>query len=81
MESGMNQGQVCPFEPKLCQDVATGSRNPLEPLRTPKTHKNQKKINEFSISPPPTLPPWAPYPNWCLYPIYVMTTSVADKRG
>ena len=34
MEYGMNQGLVCPFGLQLCQDVATGSRNPLEPLRT-----------------------------------------------
>ena len=48
MKSGMNQGQVCPFEPKLCQNVATGSRNPLEPLRTLKTTQNQQ-IGEFQI--------------------------------
>ena len=35
MESGMNQGQVRPFAPELCRNVATASRNPLEPLRIP----------------------------------------------
>ena len=57
MESGMKQGQVCPFEPKLCQDVATGSRNPLEPLRTPKTIKNQKSHKISYFRPPSPLGP------------------------
>ena len=56
---GMNQGLVCPFGLKLCQNVATGSRNPLECLRTPKTVEN-KKINDFSIFPPSPLSPLIP---------------------
>ena len=51
MEYGMNQGLVCPFEPKLCQDVATASPNPLECLRTLKTIQNQKNPR-FLIFPP-----------------------------
>ena len=31
----MNQVEVCSFEPKFCQNVATASRNPLDPLWTP----------------------------------------------
>mgnify|MGYP003331628156 CR=1 FL=1 len=44
MEYGMNQGLVCPFGLKLCQDVATASPNPLERLQTLKTTKNQKNL-------------------------------------
>ena len=46
----MNRGLVCLFGLKLCQNVATGSANPLEPLRTPKTPRN-KKISDFLIFP------------------------------
>ena len=58
MQSGVNQGQVCPFEPKLCQNVATASRTPLEPLLTSQTHKNQKlqKIKIFLFTPFPFIP-------------------------
>ena len=57
MEYGMNQGLVCLFGLKLCQDVATGSPNPLEPFPTPKTPKNRKnpRISDFSPLPPPPL--------------------------
>ena len=57
MEYGMNQGLVCPFGLKLCQDVATGSPNPLEPLRTFKTPKNRKNPRFSYFSPPPPIPP------------------------
>ena len=57
MEYGMNQGLVCPFGLKLCQDVATGSPNPLEPLQTPKTPKNRKNPRFFDFPPPPPHPP------------------------
>ena len=61
MKFCMNRGLVCPFGPKLCQNVATASRNPLEPLRTPKNPKIQK-IREFPIfHPPPRFPPDSPY--------------------
>ena len=58
MKYCMNQGLVCPFEPKLCQDVAMGSRNPLEPLWTPKTSKKltNPKISDFR----PPLSPLGP---------------------
>ena len=58
MEYGMNQGLVCPFGPKPCQDVATVSPNPLEYLRTFKTHQNPKNLR-FSDFPPP-IPPEPP---------------------
>ena len=57
MEYGMNQGLVCPFGLKLCQDVATASRNTLECLRTPKTSKNHKNQRFSDFSPPPPIPP------------------------
>ena len=40
----MNQVRVPPFEPKLCQDGAMASRNPLECLQAPKTLKKQKQM-------------------------------------
>ena len=55
MEYGMNQGLVCPFGPKPCQDVAMVSPNPLECLRTLKTHKNHQNLrisNPSSLIPP-----------------------------
>ena len=61
MEYGMHRGLVCPFEPKLCQNVATGSRNPLEPLGTPKTTKNLKNQRISDFSPLPRFPPDSPY--------------------
>ena len=53
----MNQGLVCRFGLKLCQNVATGSRNPLEPLRTPQTPKNSKNHEISDFFPPPPLIP------------------------
>ena len=41
-ECDVNQGLVCPFAPKLCQNIATASRDPVEPLQTPNLSKNQK---------------------------------------
>ena len=58
MKFGMNQVQVPPFEPKLCHNVATASRNPLEPLLTPKSRQKIKKIRKIPISP---YPPYSPY--------------------
>ena len=55
----MNWVGVCRFGPKLRQNVATASKNPLEPLWTPKTIKNQK-ISEFLISPPSLFSPDPP---------------------
>ena len=57
MKSGMNQGQVCPFEPKLCQNVATASMTPLESLQTPKTIDKPKNVRKIQMVP---LPPCSP---------------------
>ena len=54
MEFCMNQDQVCPFEPKLCQNVATASWNPPgTPPDAPKPSKIMKikKILMFPPSP------------------------------
>ena len=39
----MNQVEEYPFEPKLCQDVATASRSPMECLLAPKTVRKSEK--------------------------------------
>ena len=60
MQSGVNQGLVCPFESKLCQNVATGSRNPLECLRTFKTIKKSTNQKNQIFPPCPYSPPTGP---------------------
>ena len=57
---------MCPFGLKLCQNLATASPNPMEPLWTPQTLQDPKdqRISDFSPSPPyppliPLLAPWA----------------------
>ena len=47
-ESAMNQGQVCPFGPELCQNVAMASRNPFEPLWTTQPPKTKQMKNQNS---------------------------------
>ena len=43
----MNHGQVCPFEPRLCQNVATASRNPLGTPPDPQTLKKLKRFENY----------------------------------
>ena len=62
MEYGMNQGLVCPFGLKLCQDVAMVSPNPLECLRTPKTFQKLLKKS-------PLLAPISPQGLWGAPPV------------
>ena len=52
----MNQVQVFPFETKLCQNIATASRTPLEPLLSPETRKKMQK-SEIPKLPFPVLSP------------------------
>ena len=51
MKSDMNQVQVPPFEPKLCQNVATASRKPPECLPPPKILPKSQEILKSDVNP------------------------------
>ena len=50
MKSGMKQVQVPRFEPKLCQNGATASRNPWNPSRPLKPTKNHQKVMKSGMN-------------------------------